>query len=176
MLLDRFDLLLEIENRRRRGRGAADAHRRPAAPPDKSLPALAALAPAPIVVHSVVLDRETGGSIPQHQSRFWTLQRSGANVEMRGGCWLACTLITSYIPKERLCFAPGAFLAFHAATSTAAPPHQIAPYATLQMYQSYPVEVQQWIDRHGGYEKLTVESYWTMYDRDLWAMGYPKCR
>jgi hypothetical protein len=48
--------------------------------------------------------------------------------------------------------------------------------ATLMMFDSYPPEIKRWIEANGGYEKLTVESYWTMYDRELWAMGYPKCR
>jgi hypothetical protein len=46
--------------------------------------------------------------------------------------------------------------------------------ATLMMFD--PPEIKRWIEANGGYEKLTVESYWTMYDRELWAMGYPKCR
>jgi hypothetical protein len=46
----------------------------------------------------------------------------------------------------------------------------------MQMYQSYPIEIRQWIDRHGGWQKLRVLEYWTMYDRDLGAMGYPKCK
>jgi hypothetical protein len=32
-----------------------------------------------------------------------------------------------------------------------------------------------WIDRTGGWEHLPLDGYWTMYARDLWAMGYPRC-
>jgi hypothetical protein len=35
-----------------------------------------------------------------------------------------------------------------------------------------PAPVRKWIDANGGYEKLPVQGFWTMYDRDLWAMGY----
>jgi hypothetical protein len=142
-------------------------------PPDKSLPATAALA-AP-TLPPVVMYSGMGGSIIEHKSRFWDLERSGAAVEMRSGCWSACTLITSYLPKDRLCFAPGAFLAFHAAFED---PNirQRSERATRVMFDSYPREIKRWIEANGGYEKLTVESYWTMYDRELWAFGYPKCR
>jgi hypothetical protein len=146
------------------------------APDQRALVALSAPIMAPTPLKPMVIRGGKGGSIPEHISRFGTLGRSGAPVEMHGGCYSACTLITAHVPKERLCFAPGAFLAFHAATWTPKPPHQIAPAATRDMYLSYPAEVQQWIDARGGYDKLTVESYWTMYDRELWAIGYPKCR
>jgi hypothetical protein len=48
--------------------------------------------------------------------------------------------------------------------------------ATRLMYVSYPPEVRRWIDAHGGYEKFPLDGYWTLYDRELWAMGYPKCK
>jgi hypothetical protein len=38
-----------------------------------------------------------------------------------------------------------------------------------------PAPVRKWIDANGGYEKLPVQGFWTMYDRDLWAMGYSRC-
>ena len=37
-------------------------------------------------------------------------------------------------------------------------------------------EIRRWIDRNGGHENLPLDGFWTMYDRDLWAMGYPKCK
>jgi hypothetical protein len=44
------------------------------------------------------------------------------------------------------------------------------------MYRQQPVEIRDWIDRHGGYENMPLHGYWTMYDHELWAMGYPKCQ
>ena len=44
----------------------------------------------------------------------------------------------------------------------------------MTMYMSYPPEIREWIDSNGGVDKLTVDSYWTLYDRELWAMGYPQ--
>ena len=147
-------------------------------PPDqRALVALSAPIVAPTLVkpERVVINGGLGGNVGEHQSRFWVIKQQGANVEMRGGCWSACTLITSFIPKERLCFAPGAFLAFHAAR-TPGPDWQPMPGTTMAIYRTYPAEIQNWIDRHGGPAKMTVETYWTMYDRDLWAMGYPRCK
>jgi hypothetical protein len=143
-------------------------------PPDQRL--LVALSKAALPPPApVVMNGGMGGVIGEHQSRFWALKHSGAPVEMRGGCWSACTLITSFIPKERLCFAPGAFLAFHAARTIEAYP-RLSPHSTYTMYASYPAEIRNWIDDHGGVCKLTVETFWTMYDRDLWAIGYPRCK
>jgi hypothetical protein len=104
----------------------------------------------------VVMNGGMGGLIGEHTTRFWALGQTGAPVEMRGGCWSACTMITGFVPKERLCFAPGAFLAFHAAR-TAEPPYRLNSAGTWTMYASYPAEIRQWIDHHGGVYKLTVE-------------------
>jgi hypothetical protein len=93
---------------------------------------------------------------------------------MRGGCWSACTLLTSFIPKDKLCFAEGSFLAFHGARAPDS--MRPLPQSTLAIYATYPVEIRQWIDRHGGPHTMTVESYWTMYAPELWAMGYPRCK
>jgi hypothetical protein len=126
----------------------------------------------------IVLQREYGGSIDQHRFRFATYQRDGSSVELRGSCYSACTLLTSYVPKDRLCVAPGAFLAFHSAqTSMDNATAQKHPYATVLMYLSYPSTIRDWIDKQGGTDKLPGpgQGYWTMYDRDLWAMGYPRC-
>jgi hypothetical protein len=116
-----------------------------------------------------------GGSINEHVLRFMGLGRSGATVEMRGGCWSACTLVTSYVTKERLCFAPGSFLAFHAAVETLGIPLR-SERATRQMFDSYPAEIKYWINAHGGVANLEVGSYWTMRDHELWAIGYPRCK
>jgi hypothetical protein len=51
----------------------------------------------------------------------------------------SCTLITAYVPKDKLCIAPGAFLAFHSALTLETPPRANMP-ATLQMYLSYRAE------------------------------------
>ena len=123
----------------------------------------------------VVLRDELGGRIDDHRIRF-AGYRDATKVEVRGRCLSACTLITAYVPKERLCFAPGAFLAFHSAwnkTDTNTPKASL--HESVMMYISYPEEIRHWLDAKGGPTKLRVDEWWTMYDRDLWAMGYPRC-
>ena len=131
--------------------------------------------PPPVepMLEPVVMNGGKGGNIMEHQTKFWTLKQQGATVKMYAGCWSACTLITAYIPKDRLCFAEGSFMAFHSAQSADRKPRL---EATLAMYSLYPAEIRQWIDRNGGPYKMTVETYWTLYAPDLWAMGYPRCK
>ena len=94
-------------------------------------------------------------------------------MEIRGPCYSACTLITAYVTKAKLCIAEGAFFAFHAVRS--AERHELMPAETAFAYWQQPLEIREWIDRHGGYDKLPLDGFWTMYDRELWAIGYPKC-
>jgi hypothetical protein len=150
--------------------GEAPLYKRKFLPPDGWMPSdqrlLVALS-APIVpptlappLEPVVMNGGKGGLLAEHYVRFWAIKQQGASVEMRGGCWSsACTTITAFIPKERLCFAPGAFLAFHAARRV--DNQQPSPHATLEMYASYPAEIRDWIDVHGGPAKMTVETFWT---------------
>ena len=123
----------------------------------------------------VVLQDETGGSIGWHKLRFAAYQREEVRVELHGSCYSACTLITGYVPKDKLCFASGAFLAFHAAQTADRRKHADG---TLQMYLIYPKFIRDWVDEQGGIDKLPGprEGFWTLYDRDLWKMGYPKCK
>lgn len=127
------------------------------------------LKPEPVVMYGGM-----GGVIWEHQSRFNQLASRGQPVEMRGGCWSACTMITGYIPKDRLCFAAGSFLAFHAA-QTAAVPHRLSVPDTWTMYFALPAQIQNWLDANGGPLKMTVNDYWFLRDVDLWKMGYPRC-
>ena len=111
--------------------------------------------PGTTATETVVINKGLGGSIPEHELRYRLMAQTGAAVEMRGQCWSACTLVTAYFPKERLCFGPGAFLAFHAALRNMET-RAYAPQATALMYASYPPEYKGFIDRHGGWERLTA--------------------
>ena len=112
--------------------------------------------------------------IYEHNLKFWGYRQVGNEVEIRGPCYSACTLITAYVGKDKLCIAQGAFLAFHAVRS--AEKREIMPAETALTYRQQPAEIRDWIDRNGGPEKLPLDGFWTMYDRDLWAMGYPRCK
>ena len=166
--------------------GEAPLYRRTMLPPDGWMPpdqrrlmALSTsivppkLAPA---LEPVVILGDFGGNVGNYHARWWRVAAIGNAVEIRGGCFSACTLVVSHIPKERLCVANGGFLAFHMAWKGNDEP---SPDATLEMFESYPDEIRTWINRNGGplkLPKLAGNAYWTMYDRELWAIGYPRCK
>jgi hypothetical protein len=123
----------------------------------------------------IVIDRRgMGGKVHEHRMIFAGYRASGASVELRGPCYSACTFVMSYVGKDKLCIGEGAFMAFHAVRSGETGVRSDAE--TGLMYQSWPPEIRHWIDRNGGHENLPLHGYWTMYDRDLWAMGYPRCK
>jgi hypothetical protein len=139
--------------------------------------ALQPVPPAPVAISLppiVIPAHGMGGNLDEHRQLFATYRAYGLSVELRGPCYSACTILTSYVGKDKLCIGEGAFLAFHAARSRQTGVR--ADDATSAMYQSWPIEIRHWIDRNGGHEKLPLNGFWTMYDRELWAMGYPKCK
>ena len=134
-----------------------------------------AVKPAPIArpPDTVIIRHGQGGRLDAHRFRFADYQSNKTKVELRGPCYSACTLITAYVAKEDLCIAPGAFMAFHAVRSLEK--HESMRAETLRMYLQWPMDIRGWIDRMGRHENLPLDGYWTMYDRDLWSMGYPRC-
>jgi hypothetical protein len=58
----------------------------------------------PKAKQKTVLHSDSGGNISIYFERFKALGASGDDVEIRGKCLSACTLITVFIPRERLCF------------------------------------------------------------------------
>jgi hypothetical protein len=86
----------------------------------------------------------------------------------------ACTLITAYIPKERLCFDRSAYLGFHQAHDALTG----KPNATINrmMFSKYPTEIRNWLIERGGLEKLPPPSqFWILFADKLWEMGYREC-
>ena len=108
----------------------------------------------------------------EYRDRYEELKSRGVEVEVRGMCESACTLVTSVIPKGRLCFGANAALRFHKATELGKPSN----YATQWMVDSYPVEIRGWIEGKGGVERMPVEGYWTLPAAVLWSLGFDRCR
>jgi hypothetical protein len=77
-----------------------------------------------------------GGFVHEHQLKFDGYRRAGTEVELRGPCYSACTLIAAYLGKDKLCIAPDAFMAFHAARGLAS--GQMMPDVTAEMYWRQP--------------------------------------
>jgi len=118
------------------------------------------------------LRAEYGGRVHQHIERCKALAESGDDVEIRDLCASACTLVTAYVPKERLCFSATAVLAFHHARYLNG---EIARGGSQMMFDSYPQDIRTWLQNKGGLEKLPVKGYWFMLASELWQMGYRKC-
>jgi hypothetical protein len=121
-----------------------------------------------------VLQNELGGAIDQHWRRFTLLLASGDQVEVRGKCQSACTLITARIPKNRLCFAADAHLAFHWSRLVSGD-GPVSREATQWMLDRYPEDIRAWIDALGGIDKLPQTGYWVLPASTLWSMGYRRC-
>jgi len=123
---------------------------------------------------SIAIYSEPGGVIKEHIERWQELARSGADVEILGPCYSACTLIVAYVPKERLCFGAFATLNFHLAwvRETGKPSLD----ASLWMLKQYPREIHDWIMERGGVASMTIETYWELRAQNLWRMGYRQCK
>jgi len=122
--------------------------------------------------HKAWLGRERGGRIDQHIERWKALAASGDDVEIRGRCASACTLVLAHVPKERLCFGQTAVLMFHLARYLNGEPSMEASRA---MFNAYPQDIQMWLRNKGGVEKMPLKSFWLLFPSELWQMGYRRC-
>jgi hypothetical protein len=129
--------------------------------------------PNPPKPRGMLIYHEPGGVIKEHVERWQELARSGADVEILGPCYSACTLIVAQVPKERLCFGAFATLQFHLAWN----PETGKPSldASLWMLKQYPREIYDWIMERGGVANMTIQTFWEMRAPILWRMGYRQC-
>jgi hypothetical protein len=122
----------------------------------------------------VVIAYNPGGN----PGTFWTLFQYYADmniqVEVRGDCMSACTLIVGAIDKSKLCFGPNGKLHFHQAALPSSDDNSVSvsPETTQWLFDRYPSDIQNWI---GNVENLPAEGFWTLHAQDLWKMGYHKC-
>jgi hypothetical protein len=125
----------------------------------------------------IVLQDQLGGIIPLYKRLFEVLEATGNNIEIRGVCASACTLVLSYIPKERLCFTKKAWLGFHQYSQMVS--GMITEETIKQSradYDSYPQDIREWLEQKGGFEKMPHRAeYWKISAPELWKMGYRKC-
>jgi hypothetical protein len=122
----------------------------------------------------MVFNFERGGVIKEHVERWQELARSGADVEILGPCFSACTMIVAYVPKERLCFGVFASLQFHLAWDRETGKTSLD--ASLWMLKLYPREIYDWIMEMGGVASMTIQDFWELRAPTLWQMGYRKCK
>jgi hypothetical protein len=124
--------------------------------------------------NSILIYHEPGGVIKEHIERWQELARSGADVEILGPCYSACTLIVAYVPKERLCFGAFATLQFHLARDRETGKPSLD--ASLWMLKQYPREIYDWIMERGGVASMTILNFRELRAPALWSMGYRQCK
>jgi hypothetical protein len=120
---------------------------------------------------TVVIKFGAGGRMDAHYQLYTDYRRAKTKVEVRGPCYSACTLVLAYV--QDICIAEGGFMAFHAVRSKETGARM--DWETRMAYSSMPTTIRGWIDSNGGADNLPLNGYWTLHDRELWAMGYPKC-
>jgi len=108
---------------------------------------------------------------------FKAIEASGDDVEIRGKCLSACTLIIALIPRERFCFGETAWLGFHQAMLPNGVVSKETTQTTELMFDSYPPDIRRWLSERGGTKKMPDSSigFWARSASELWKMGYRKC-
>src|SRR5262249_4033796 len=108
---------------------------------------------------------ERGGVIKEHVERWQELAQSGADVEILGPCFSACTMVVVYVPKERLCFGTFGSLQFHLARDQETGKPSLD--ASLWMLKQYPREIYDWIMERGGVASMTIQTFWELRAQNL---------
>jgi hypothetical protein len=120
-----------------------------------------------------VLTNEPGGLLDRHANYFALLRTLGSEVEIRGMCQSACTLVMGVVEREKICFSAKGYLNFHLAS--AVPNVPSVTVTKTVMTDRYPADIQAWIEAKGGLAKMPYATFWTLRADELWEMGYRKC-
>ena len=94
------------------------------------------------------MQHDEGGYIDHYNLRWAAIAGKDGPGPYPSMCQSACTLVTSHIPKYRLCFAEYSYLNFNQARLTHGGPP--APEATKAMFNSYPADIRGWLVAKGG--------------------------
>jgi hypothetical protein len=106
---------------------------------------------------AVRIANDRGGRIDIYLDSYEELGASGQSVMIDGLCASACTIVLAAIPRDRICVASKANLAFHAAWDFGAHRRAITNLeATRMLFAMYPVQVRRWIAHHGGLTPRTI--------------------
>jgi hypothetical protein len=73
-------------------------------------------APPVANAETVQIIDDRGGLIIAYRMQWAMLAPQSVNVQIKGPCVSACTILLGYIPRERICVSSGASLGFHLAT------------------------------------------------------------
>jgi hypothetical protein len=112
------------------------------------LASLLLFAPPVANAKTVQIIDDRGGLVIAYQMQWTMLAPQSVNVQIRGPCVSACTILLGYIPRERICVSSTASLGFHLATPD---------FVTEDLLRAYPLDIRLWIAQHGG---LTHQIIW----------------
>ena len=105
-------------------------------------------APPVANAETVQIIDDRGGLIIAYQMQWAMLAPQSVNVQIKGPCVSACTILLGYIPRERIRVSSGASLGFHLATPA---------FVTEDLLRVCPLDIRLWIEQHGG---LTHQIIW----------------
>lgn len=112
----------------------------------------------------VRIGRNNGGGINDYLQWASAVNATGEQVVIAGGCASACTLITGFVPRKRICVTPEGFLAFHQSflgytNEVTGRLESLGPSTsgTKKLWRNYPRYVRTWLKKKGGLtDKLLV--------------------
>ena len=103
---------------------------------------------------------DPGGQIGTYLAKYRALRMSGEQVVIDGTCASACTMLLGSIPRSRICVTPRAILAFHAAWDPTPGGQAVNGEGNHILWSSYPPDVRNWINRHGGLRPQIIYLRW----------------
>jgi hypothetical protein len=124
----------------------------------------------------IVIENDHGGHTQSYIDK--TVQQ--VPMEIRGGCYSACTI---YLGNPKACFHPNAILYFHASSfdyagnkpvRTRKPTWNERIATELYVMAYYPAKVKRWIKEHGGL-KVTLDDMLELKGEELRQVA-PICR
>ncbi len=116
---------------------------------------------------------DPGGEVSSYISKYEQIRDSGERVVIDGPCLSACTLVTGFVPRDRICVTQRAMLGFHAASYYDDVSRSLVPTrrGSRLVMSFYPPEIRRWINRHGGLTPRLM----TLRGRELTSL-YNTCR
>ena len=118
----------------------------------------------------LVISADQGGDINWYERRYFAAANDNIRWAVDGYCNSACTMV---LGTDRVCATPRARFGFHAGYAHYALFFKVVvPQFTYRMYQHYPDDVKDWVDRHHAMNQLTM----TMMRQPEVSTYVPSCR
>jgi hypothetical protein len=100
---------------------------------------------------SVTITFDRGGLIADYRDKYHGYERKGVSVRIDGPCLSACALVTVYLSRDHICITPKAVLGFHMVREKHGARNLNTDLDSFNIMYSYPQDITNWIQRHGGY-------------------------